>query len=141
MFALTILTSVGFSLFASVTQPIKCQCCCSHVPVVAGSLSVKDGAEWFPHSSCSSFSCTLSIYVLTGSTYDIIGTTFTKNSAVRGGAIYVGEAAHVTITDTNFTNNTATEAGGAIFADENSVVNIIAQNSDVLFKGNKVGKI
>ncbi len=67
----------------------------------------------------------------------IIGSTFKGNSADKGGAIYVGKYADLYIQDTSFTNNIATTAGGAIFADEGSSLYISAVKKNVVFSGNK----
>lgn len=49
----------------------------------------------------------------------ISGSTFTSNSAIEGGAIYndaaAGKVGNLIISDSNFTNNTATTAGGALY--------------------------
>lgn len=63
------------------------------------------------------------------------GTTITK--AGHGGALY-NEAGTVNIVNTNFTDNTASGKGGAIYNAQNAVVNISADNNrEVAFSGNK----
>ncbi len=65
---------------------------------------------------------------------EINGSDFINNSAMRGGAIYNSQA-EITLTDSIFTGNTATEGGGAIY-NINSTLNITAENSDSIFTGN-----
>lgn len=67
----------------------------------------------------------------------IVSSTFKSNTADKGGAIYVGKYSEMYIQDTSFTNNIANVAGGAIFADENSVLYISAVKKNVTFSGNK----
>ena len=64
--------------------------------------------------------------------------TFTGNSAVRGGAVYVGNYATFTMIDSSMTGNSASNdySGGAIFADANSTVNIIAKECNVDISNN-----
>ncbi|MCM1264581.1 MAG: hypothetical protein NC200_00125, partial [Candidatus Gastranaerophilales bacterium] len=72
----------------------------------------------------------------TATTHTISNSVFSKNSAVSGGAIFLA-GGHLQLADTSFTNNTAKETGGAIYAGYGSIVDIFAINSDVIFKGNK----
>ena len=64
----------------------------------------------------------------------ISNSDFIDNSAMRGGAIY-NSTAEVTIKDTIFTGNTATEDGGAIY-NQGGTLNIVAEDSDTVFTGN-----
>ena len=69
----------------------------------------------------------------------ITGSTFTSNSAYQGGAIYndaaTGKVGNITITDSTFTGNTATEHGGAIYNE--GKITFTGTNT---FSGNKVGE-
>ena len=76
------------------------------------------------------------LYIGSKSKVNIINSGFFGNKAQNGGAIYAGTNSNITIQDTSFINNTASGQGGAIYADKNSTVNIIAQNDNVVFKGN-----
>lgn len=77
----------------------------------------------------------------------INGSSFSKNEASQGGAIYVWgngtvpNNASVTITDTDFIGNTATGWGGAIMASHGAHVDIKAVDKDVTFSGNKSGTL
>ena len=79
---------------------------------------------------------------IAGDTTTISDTTFASNKAVAegegsqafGGAIYNDNYGSLTITDSSFTNNSATTKGGAIYS--NGALSIIADKVDVLFMGN-----
>ncbi len=65
------------------------------------------------------------------------GTAETVNKLGHGGAVY-NEAGTVNITNSNFTGNTATGKGGAIYNAQNATVNILADNNqEVTFSGNQ----
>ncbi len=58
-----------------------------------------------------------------------------ENGIAQGGAIYIADDATFTITDgAQFTNNTATTNGGAIYNE--GILNLIANTNDVEFTGN-----
>ena len=76
-------------------------------------------------------------------TFNITNATFTNNSATElnnnhgdGGAIYSNGYTSLTITDTDFTSNSAEGDGGAIYNNANNVMSIVASGSDVNFSGN-----
>ena len=77
-------------------------------------------------------------------TFNITNATFTNNSATEinnnnygdGGAIYSDGYTNLTITDTDFTSNSAEGDGGAIYNNANNEMSIIAENSDVNFSNN-----
>ena len=58
---------------------------------------------------------------------------FNENSAQNGGAAYL-ENAELTFADSSFTNNSATEFGGAIYVDQSSSVVV----DNIAFTGNRV---
>lgn len=78
-------------------------------------------------------------YGIIGDTlYSVIrNSTFTGNTATYGGAIYNWDDIYVI--DSTFTNNSATDGGGAIF--NLSELYIIANESDVSFTGNTSGGV
>ncbi|MCD8377676.1 MAG: hypothetical protein LUB59_02680, partial [Candidatus Gastranaerophilales bacterium] len=69
----------------------------------------------------------------------VVNSTFNKNSAVNGGAVYVEEGKEAVFINTSFTNNKASQLGGAIYAASASTVYIIAYSQDVVISGNKAG--
>ncbi len=90
----------------------------------------------------------------------IANTDFTNNKAITsdvsngeltaGGAIFLGNNRKLTIADSSFLNNVTygkqingdivnSAKGGAIYNGEKSILNIITENKDVLFSGNKAG--
>ena len=68
----------------------------------------------------------------------ISGSTFAENSAYEGGAIYndavTGKVGNIKITDSSFTDNTATNQGAAIY--NKGIITVAAENTDVAFSGN-----
>ncbi len=72
----------------------------------------------------------------------IVGSDFNKNSAAYGGALYVGQYSTAYIINSNFTGNSASKQGGAIYADSYSKLYIMAyagvnQTVDIMITGNK----
>lgn len=67
-------------------------------------------------------------------------TTGNTNANHGGGAVFVTDRAVLTAVDTSFVNNNASGTGakgGAIYNEKKGVTNIIAQNKNVFFTGNK----
>lgn len=70
----------------------------------------------------------------------VLNSNFIENSAnSMGGAIYNGRNSFITALSGKFINNTASTHGGAIFNDKR-IINIIAEDDDTLFVGNKAGE-
>ncbi len=75
----------------------------------------------------------------------VVGTTFDKNSAANGGAIYNdgsldlnNENGAMKFTDSVFTNNTATENGGAIYNEADADIFLAGTNT---FSGNTANEV
>lgn len=68
----------------------------------------------------------------------ITNSTFKNNSADEGGAIH--NLSNITVIDSNFEGNSATNYGGAIYGGVNSKTTVIAQNQDVNFVGSLENK-
>lgn len=81
-------------------------------------------------------SATMSVY---GDFSDnkVTGTGYGSNLSGHGGAIY-NEGGTMTI-EGIFTDNIALMKGGAIYNRENSIINIVAENGNTSFSGNKSG--
>ncbi len=76
--------------------------------------------------------------VLGGNIGNISSSVFSGNMAnLYGGAVNL-RGSSVTFTDTNFDNNAAKSGGGAIYSIA-STVNIVANNSNVVFENNYIG--
>ena len=76
--------------------------------------------------------------VVGGNIGNISSSVFSGNMAnLYGGAVNL-RGASVTFTDTNFNNNAAKSGGGAIYSIA-STVNIVANNSNVVFENNYIG--
>ncbi|DAA96861.1 TPA: hypothetical protein CPT80_03370, partial [Candidatus Gastranaerophilales bacterium HUM_9] len=73
----------------------------------------------------------------------IVGSNFSKNSAAYGGALYLAEGKTAYIINSSFTGNKASKQGGAIYADKNSKMYIMAyangKDVNVNISGNKAG--
>lgn len=75
----------------------------------------------------------------------ISGSTFEKNSANMGGAVYNdahdknGNVAKIEVTDSSFVNNTATTSGGAMYNAGEATIKAV--DSNVVFEGNTANSV
>lgn len=68
---------------------------------------------------------------------NITNSSFTSNNACLNAGAILSDGSEISITNSLFTNNTAhIGLGGAIYADNNSTVNIIANGANTIFTGN-----
>lgn len=110
-----------------------------------GSSTVNISYTDFNGNTCGTQTVGGAINIGLGATFTITNSTFENNSAFAGGAIVLpnpyfappsGPATPpLTIENCVFTNNSATDVGGAIYDDAGSLVNIIGST----FIGNKAG--
>ena len=74
----------------------------------------------------------------------LIDTSFTGNSAKRGGAVYASPYSKTYIVaydkDISITNNKASDLGGAIYIDYGAEVNMIAYRKNITISGNKISR-
>ena len=69
----------------------------------------------------------------------VYNSSFVNNTAIYGSAIYNGDAGMVTIIDSTFTSNTATDSGGAVWTATAVVLDSTFTNNDAADNGGAIG--
>ncbi|TNV88103.1 hypothetical protein FGO68_gene7380 [Halteria grandinella] len=78
------------------------------------------------------------ISIVSNTVIRVLKTKFLRGRAIQGGAIFSQGPAEIYFIDSQFTENTATQSGGAIYADSFSVLKL---NESVVLRGNQAGKL
>ena len=101
-----------------------------------GGAIYNEGNSTITNNSFTNNSATSGGAVYNRGTISSYSETYTTNSASTGGAIYNDAGGILTLTDSSFTNNTASVKGGAIYSN-GGTIGINATGAAVTFSGNK----